>query len=76
MGAWFRLKAPYFDASYLGARAQVVVTAMKEHGLVLADNGSPWFFQGEQNAALADGSRSRTSSRSPRPRSRPSTSRA
>ena len=22
---------------------------MKTYGLVLADNGSPWFFQGEQN---------------------------
>ncbi len=49
MGAWFRLKDSY-DASSLGARAQVVVEAMKTHGLVLADNGSPWFFQGEQNA--------------------------
>jgi hypothetical protein len=24
---------------------------MKRYGLVLADNGSPWFFQGEQNAS-------------------------
>lgn len=23
---------------------------MKRYGLVLADNGSPWYFQGEQNA--------------------------
>ena len=23
---------------------------MKTYGLVLADNGSPWFFQGERNA--------------------------
>jgi hypothetical protein len=48
MGAWFRLDDAY-DASHLGARAHVVVEAMKTHGLVLADNGSPWFFQGEQN---------------------------
>jgi len=27
-----------------------VIDAMKKYGLVLADNGSPWFFQGEQNA--------------------------
>ena len=27
-----------------------VVKAMKTYGLVLADNGSPWYFQGEQNA--------------------------
>jgi hypothetical protein len=23
---------------------------MKRYGLVLADNGSPWFFQGERNS--------------------------
>ena len=27
---------------------------MKTYGLVLADNGSPWFFQGEQNAHWPD----------------------
>ena len=27
---------------------------MKKYGLVLADNGSPWFFQGEQNARWPD----------------------
>ncbi|MCX6395410.1 MAG: hypothetical protein NTV23_02875 [Propionibacteriales bacterium] len=50
MGARFRLRAGY-DASRLGAQARVVVAAMKKYGLVLADNGSPWYFQGEQNAA-------------------------
>lgn len=50
MGARFRLKAGY-DASRLGPAARVVVSAMKKYGLVLADNGSPWYFQGEQNAA-------------------------
>jgi hypothetical protein len=49
MGAWFRLRSDY-DARALGAHARVVVAAMKTHGLVLADNGSPWFFQGEQNS--------------------------
>jgi hypothetical protein len=49
MGARFRLKASY-DGSDLSAKAQNVVAAMKKYGLVLADNGSPWFFQGEQNA--------------------------
>lgn len=49
MGARFRLRASY-DASGLGPRARTVVRAMKRHGLVLADNGSPWFFQGERNA--------------------------
>ena len=27
---------------------------MKKYGLVLADNGSAWYFQGEQNAAWPD----------------------
>ena len=53
MGARFRLRASY-DASHLGARARVVVRAMKTYGLVLADNGSPWYFQGERNARWPD----------------------
>ena len=53
MGARFRLRASY-DASRLGVHARVVVRAMKKHGLVLADNGSPWFFQGERNARWPD----------------------
>jgi len=53
MGARFRLKASY-DASHLGPRARTVVRAMETYGLVLADNGSPWFFQGERNAHWPD----------------------
>lgn len=49
MGARFRMKAS-FDASSFGPRARVVIAAMKTYGLVLADNGSPWFFTGERNA--------------------------
>ncbi len=49
MGARFRLKRSYRPTG-LGAKARVVVRAMKKYGLVLADNGSPWFFQGERNA--------------------------
>ena len=45
MGAWFRLKAGYSTAG-LSAQTITVITAMKAHGLVLADNGSPWYFQG------------------------------
>ena len=45
MGARFRLKAS-FDISRFPASAQVVLKAMKTYGLVLADNGSPWYFQG------------------------------
>ena len=53
MGARFRLSASY-DASGLSPYAQNVVAAMKKYGLVLADNGSAWYFQGEQNAAWPD----------------------
>jgi hypothetical protein len=53
MGARFRLAASY-DASGLSAYAQNVVAAMKTYGLVLADNGSAWYFQGEQNSAWPD----------------------
>jgi hypothetical protein len=53
MGARFRLKAGFRTAGY-GYYARVVITAMKRYGLVLADNGSPWFFQGEQNDAWPD----------------------
>jgi hypothetical protein len=49
MGARFRLRASW-QPDGLGAGAKAVVRAMKKYGLVLADNGSPWYFQGEQHA--------------------------
>lgn len=45
MGARFRLKAGY-DLSGLRADTRVILHAMKTHGLVIADNGSDWFFTG------------------------------
>ena len=48
MGARFRLKPGFSTEAYVPA-ARAVIRAMKTYGLVLADNGSPWFFQGEQN---------------------------
>jgi hypothetical protein len=45
MGARFRLKAG-FDISAFGANAQVVLIAMQRYGLIVADNGSDWYFQG------------------------------
>ncbi len=53
MGARFRLSASYPTAG-LGADAVEVVRAMQTYGLVLADNGSPWFFQGERNRRWPD----------------------
>jgi hypothetical protein len=49
MGARFRLKASY-PTSGLRADTQVVLRAMKKYGLVLADNGSPWYFQGTSDS--------------------------
>ncbi len=53
MGAWFRLKAGYSTAG-LSPQTVVIIDAMKKHGLVLADNGSPWYFQGTADNAWPD----------------------
>lgn len=53
MGARFRLRAS-FPTSQFSAQAQVVLTAMKTYGMVLADNGGPWFFQGERDQRWGD----------------------
>jgi hypothetical protein len=45
MGARFRLRGGYDIGGY-SARAQIVLKAMKRYGLIVADNGSDWFFQG------------------------------
>jgi hypothetical protein len=47
MGARFRLKAGFrLPASRCAQACQVVIKAMKTYGLILADNGSNWYFQG------------------------------
>jgi hypothetical protein len=53
MGARFRLKAAY-DISGFSPDVQVVLQAMKDYGLVLADNGADWYFQGTQDARWSD----------------------
>jgi hypothetical protein len=45
MGAWFRLKAGY-DISRFSAQNQVILRALKKHGMIVADNGSPFFMSG------------------------------
>src|SRR6266545_7090 len=54
MGARFRLKAS-FDISGFGPAAQVVLTAFKHYGLIVADNGSNWFFQDTMDAGWDSG---------------------
>ena len=53
MGARFRMK-PSFPTDGYGAGARAVIRAMKTYGLVLADNGSPWYFQGERHARWSE----------------------
>ncbi len=45
MGARFRLRSSFPVGDY-SPRARTVLRAMRQYGLVLADNGSPWYFQG------------------------------
>jgi len=47
MGARFRLNASFtLPDSECSAFCQTVLTTMKTYGLILADNGSNWYFQG------------------------------
>ena len=45
MGQRFRLKAD-FDISGYHPQIQVILRAMQKYGIILADNGSPWFISG------------------------------
>ncbi|HLF87852.1 MAG TPA: hypothetical protein VI451_02825 [Anaerolineales bacterium] len=45
MGMRFRLKAG-FDISGFSPEVQVILTAMKQYGIILADNGSAWYISG------------------------------
>jgi hypothetical protein len=53
MGARFRLMASFPLAGY-SRDTKVVLRAMKTFGLILADNGSPWYFQGAASNAWSD----------------------
>jgi hypothetical protein len=53
MGLRVRLKADY-DISKLPAQAKVIAGAMKKYGMILADNGSSWFFQGAYSPGWND----------------------
>jgi hypothetical protein len=53
MGQRFRLKAS-FDISGFSADNQVILKAMKKYGIILADNGSPWYISGTPNQGWND----------------------
>jgi hypothetical protein len=48
MGARLRLRAGV-DISHFSAAARVVLTAFRHYGLIVADNGSNWYFQGSSD---------------------------
>ena len=45
MGQRFRLRAG-FDMSDFAPQVQVILRAMQRYGIILADNGSPWYVSG------------------------------
>lgn len=53
MGLRVRLKADYDLSGYTG-QSRVILEAMKKYGLILADNGSNWFFTGAADARWDD----------------------
>jgi hypothetical protein len=50
MGAWFRLKDD-IDPLDFPAGVRPIVVALQTHGMILADNGSPWYMQGVPSEA-------------------------
>lgn len=46
MGQRFRLRAD-FDESGFSPEVRVILKALKKYGLILADNGSPWYVSGQ-----------------------------
>ncbi len=53
MGQRFRLKATV-DISHYSRDAQVIMLALKQYGMFLADNGSPWFLNGSPDGRWPD----------------------
>lgn len=53
MGARFRLKAS-FDISSFSTHTQTILRAFKKYGVVLADAGSNWYFQGVSDTNWPD----------------------
>ena len=49
MGQRVRLRRGY-DISRFPRQARIVLTALKRYGMILADNGSPWFLSGAPDA--------------------------
>jgi len=53
MGMRLRLRAD-FNVTSLTGQARVIATAMQRYGLIVADNGSNWYFQGAPDPGWND----------------------
>ena len=53
MGTRFRLKAD-FDISGFSATNQIILTALKKYGMMVADNGSAWYISGAPDSRWDD----------------------
>ena len=53
MGLRVRLRAD-FDVSQLAPQARPIAIALKRYGMILADNGSPWYITGVSNHQFSD----------------------
>lgn len=53
MGLRVRLKK-WVDLSAYSPRVRIIMRAMKRYGMILADNGSPWYFSGTSDARWSD----------------------
>ncbi|MCI0476320.1 MAG: hypothetical protein L0Y55_08735, partial [Anaerolineales bacterium] len=53
MGQRFRLKSS-FNISTFSPEVQVILTAFKRYGIIVADNGSDWYISGAPDARWND----------------------
>ena len=53
MGLRVRLKASY-DTSDFSPHARAIAEALKKYGMILADNGSPWYISGASDSRFDD----------------------
>jgi hypothetical protein len=53
MGLRVRLKATV-DTSRFSAHARVIAVALQRYGMILADNGSPWYISGMSDPRFDD----------------------
>ena len=54
LGERFRLKASFVISSSLPTEVQVILTALKTYGAILADNGSSWYISGATDSRWND----------------------